>query len=95
MTPEDKLKQAAEKIAKKWDIYYHSSGDHDPDVLLAMEDFATSEAAREYWSSDTIEFAMWLNDYCTSDGDNTWRYYEKAGLLFTTEQLYQEFLKQK
>lgn len=46
---------------------------------------ATSEAAREYWQSDAIEFVQFLKDF---------NHFKDLGFE-SIEELYKEFIKQK
>ena len=81
MTQLDKLKQAAE-IAIPNIEGYEDLIEHDVHIWIKG---ATSEAARDYWSSDAIEFVKWLI------ADET----QLVANPELNEQLYQEFLKQK
>lgn len=94
MTPQEKLKQAAEHIAKH--DFEEYSNDYET-VVSDMVMLATSEAAREYWQRDAIEFAEW----CSIKG---WRFNQSCNIWFNThrtcynkytEELYKEFIKQK
>jgi len=91
MTPLDKLKQAAKD-------YANNNGARE--YGIAYNSFikgATSEAAREYWSSDSIGFNEWTNknQFIWINGEWVSHKIEYRGCIYQKQELYQEFLKQK
>lgn len=83
MIPEEKLKQVAKKQFK------YDNSNQQAYILGAI-----SEASREYWKSDFMNFLKWATI-------NKWNYnYRHDKWLngndsIKTEQLYQEFIKQR
>lgn len=102
-TPLEKLTQAAENYANEQlgvniNLLYPKS---DETLFEACTtDFisaATSEAAREYWSSDAIAFAEWTNKNQFIWINSEWVSHkiEHSGCIYSPEELYKEFLKEK
>lgn len=101
MTKEEKIKAAATKYIKTLPaINYRSVYNFGTQNIAAFYAGATSEASREYWQGDVIEFVDWIvnNNYKNHPRRKLWYFDNRADLdiptYMTTSELYQLFKDQ-